>query len=485
MKAVTAILIVSVGLTLQGCVQLTGIERTDVSQVKPGANRQIVEKALGEPVETAETDMGLAAVYKYSSAERDSVLNDQAIAYYALMPYLWPFVEHEARKEKERLEAFLTIIYDEQDLISWAFTDNQIDALLKAGQGDSEAQYKLSLETMPLTERWRWVCRAAHSGHTKAMYELGNYNRWSLGMALPNQVRAYLWYTLAEDWEWSQRFKEKLTREMTPDQIAEAERLVSEWEPNPAECEAITAPVRSLERLELEERAHVGDAEAAYELANSARNRESKVMWLCLAANQGHRGAQYGLGNLYRYERGSVSPDPIRAYVWYSLAKMNGGSWADASRDRLAEEMTPSQVIEAQRLVEKWEPNPAECVIVAASLVAASWSSEAELQWQKANTQDLNSAAQRHLICQSANGGYPAAQRRMGILYLYPNEPEDQDLVKAYMWLQLAHLMDGEGSVAGASQKMTPEQLLEAERLVAEWAPNPVECETIGARTEN
>jgi hypothetical protein len=64
----------------------------------------------------------------------------------------------------------------------------------------------------------------------------------------------------------------------------------------------------------------------------------------------------------------------------------------------------------------------------------------------------------------------------MGILYLYPNEPEDQDLVKAYMWLQLAHLMDGEGSVAGVSQKMTPEQLLEAERLVAEWAPNPAEC---------
>ena len=222
-------------------------------------------------------------------------------------------------------------------------------------------------------------------------------------------------------------------------------------------------------------------------------------MWLCLAANQGHRGAQYGLGNLYRYERGSVSglgnlygyergsvsPDPIRAYVWYSLAKMNGVSWADASRDRLAEEMTPSQVIEAQRLVEKWEPNPAECVIVAASLVAASWSSEAELQWQKANTQDLNSAAQRHLICQSANGGYPAAQRRMGILYLYPNEPEDQDLVKAYMWLQLAHLMDGEGSVAGVAERMTTQQRIDAERLVAEWQPNPAECETIGAQTEN
>jgi hypothetical protein len=28
---------------------------------------------------------------------------------------------------------------------------------------------------------------------------------------------------------------------MTPDQIAEAERLLAEWEPNPAECELETA----------------------------------------------------------------------------------------------------------------------------------------------------------------------------------------------------------------------------------------------------
>jgi hypothetical protein len=28
---------------------------------------------------------------------------------------------------------------------------------------------------------------------------------------------------------------------MTPDQIAEAERLLAEWEPNPAECEIETA----------------------------------------------------------------------------------------------------------------------------------------------------------------------------------------------------------------------------------------------------
>ena len=34
---------------------------------------------------------------------------------------------------------------------------------------------------------------------------------------------------------------EQLAEEMTPDQIAKAERLLAEWEPNPAECEIETA----------------------------------------------------------------------------------------------------------------------------------------------------------------------------------------------------------------------------------------------------
>jgi hypothetical protein len=35
------------------------------------------------------------------------------------------------------------------------------------------------------------------------------------------------------------RFRDQLASMMTPDQIAEAERLVAAWEPNPAECETI------------------------------------------------------------------------------------------------------------------------------------------------------------------------------------------------------------------------------------------------------
>jgi predicted GNAT superfamily acetyltransferase len=35
------------------------------------------------------------------------------------------------------------------------------------------------------------------------------------------------------------------------------------------------------------------------------------------------------------------------------------------------------------------------------------------------------------------------------------------------------------------TDEMTPERITKAERLVAEWQPNPVECEIEGAQPEN
>ena len=47
LKAISAVLIVSVSYFVQGCVQLTGVEPTDLSQVNSGANRQSIETVLG------------------------------------------------------------------------------------------------------------------------------------------------------------------------------------------------------------------------------------------------------------------------------------------------------------------------------------------------------------------------------------------------------------------------------------------------------
>ncbi len=34
-------------------------------------------------------------------------------------------------------------------------------------------------------------------------------------------------------------------------------------------------------------------------------------------------------------------------------------------------------------------------------------------------------------------------------------------------------------------EEMTAAEIIEAERLIAKWEPNPAECETIGAQAEN
>jgi len=56
-------------------------------------------------------------------------------------------------------------------------------------------------------------------------------------------LEAYKWYTLAakNGNERATELRQDISDQMTPDQIAEAERLVAEWKPNPAECEAIAA----------------------------------------------------------------------------------------------------------------------------------------------------------------------------------------------------------------------------------------------------
>ncbi len=60
--------------------------------------------------------------------------------------------------------------------------------------------------------------------------------------------------------------------------------------------------------------------------------------------------------------------------------------------------------------------------------------------------------------------------------------------MQAYKWFSLAAIA-GDNSAKWSrdqlSPQMDPAQIAEAERLVAEWEPNPAECETIRTRAEN
>ena len=100
---------------------------------------------------------------------------------------------------------------------------------------------------------------------------------------------------------------------------------------------------------------------------------------LRIAANQNHPDAQAWVAIYDRWGLDPVERDVLRAYVWYRLAELNGyedrqptgpqeaeaeTGWKSGKKpysEVLADNMTPSELADGERLVSKWKPNPAEC----------------------------------------------------------------------------------------------------------------------------
>ncbi|MEN8206494.1 MAG: tetratricopeptide repeat protein [Pseudomonadota bacterium] len=74
------------------------------------------------------------------------------------------------------------------------------------------------------------------------------------------------------------------------------------------------------------------------------------IKWYRKAAEQGNERAQYNLGLMYDIGYG-VQQDYVQAHMWYDIA---GVAVAVSYRDYVAQEMTPAQVVEAQRLAREW-----------------------------------------------------------------------------------------------------------------------------------
>jgi TonB family protein len=80
------------------------------------------------------------------------------------------------------------------------------------------------------------------------------------------------------------------------------------------------------------------------------------VKWYRLAAAQGYGGAQYNLGLVYAIGRGGAPHDPLRAYMWFSLAagSLSGdvGMLVAQTRDVFATAMTPEQIMAANMMAD-------------------------------------------------------------------------------------------------------------------------------------
>jgi uncharacterized protein len=79
------------------------------------------------------------------------------------------------------------------------------------------------------------------------------------------------------------------------------------------------------------------------------------LKWLRAAAAQGNPMAQTKLGIMYEDGHG-VPQDRVQAHMWFSLAAAEGSELAEAFRDAITKEMTPTQIAQAQRLAHEWTP---------------------------------------------------------------------------------------------------------------------------------
>jgi len=80
---------------------------------------------------------------------------------------------------------------------------------------------------------------------------------------------------------------------------------------------------------------------------------------LCEAANEGQGKAQRKLALMHRswntYTDNTIVADNRVAYMWYTLAAVNGEDTVD-SRSITAEDMTDEELTEAQEMARSWRP---------------------------------------------------------------------------------------------------------------------------------
>jgi TPR repeat protein len=82
-------------------------------------------------------------------------------------------------------------------------------------------------------EAAKWYRKAAEQGAADAQYTLGGMYEWGDGVP-KDDVIAYMWFNLAAaqgTMKEAAAERDTLGARMTPDQIAEAQRLAREWKP--------------------------------------------------------------------------------------------------------------------------------------------------------------------------------------------------------------------------------------------------------------
>ncbi len=137
---------------------------------------------------------------------------------------------------KEYLE---TVINQRKLLSGEAEFDEEIRE--RAEEGDESAQFLLGQVYQngwwrfpkDLREAQKWYLRAGKNGHARSQYRLGYMYERGIGDVSQSNTQAHMWFNLAalQGFEPAAISRDEIAERMTPEEIAEAERLTAEQEP--------------------------------------------------------------------------------------------------------------------------------------------------------------------------------------------------------------------------------------------------------------
>jgi TPR repeat protein len=213
-----------------------------------------------------------------------------------------------------------------------------------------------------------------------------------------------------------------------------------------------------------------GDAENQYNLGllyergeGVPEDEQEAAKWYRLAAEQGHDKAQYALG---------VMNDHLNyteAAKWYRLAAEQGHAHSQWKLARLHASKGTGMQDEAECI--KWCRKAAEQGLTEAQcgLGHMYFSGEGD------SARDYEEAVRWYLL--AAKQGSVSAQSQLATVY-FNGQGAPQDLVKAFMWQDLA--ASSQDNFSGSryaeareeiARSMTPDQIARARALVREWMP--------------
>lgn len=197
---------------------------TEDDEAPPSFDGELAKAQTGDP----KAQYWIGVMYAYGvGVEKDSNL---ALQWYQKAAVQ---AEQEAQQGKAEAQYILGLIYDNGRGLPKDSAKAMYWYRIAAEHGEVNAQYDLmvSFDKSDPAESLKWARNAANQGNVGAQYHLGFL--YEQGISVPKDyVESYKWFNLAGAGKGGRQAKQSLERlevKMTPEQIAEAQRLSREF----------------------------------------------------------------------------------------------------------------------------------------------------------------------------------------------------------------------------------------------------------------